>query len=124
MRNYWHAIDETTPSTGNSQSTTVTRTVDPWEYYVADYEADVEADTSFTKQTIEEEYNTYILSLPKGNLTLDMVKFWEVCWQWFKFQPFKSSLLTFYFTGQSTYIPNNLLYGYGLSSHQSVCHTM
>jgi hypothetical protein len=75
MRNY-RTIDETTC---NDQSTTVTKAVDPWQFYVADYDADVEADTSITEQTTEEEFTAYIMSLPKQKVALDTVKFWEVC---------------------------------------------
>lgn len=50
-----------------------------WEQYIADYEADVVGkDTSFTEQTIDEEFTTYILSLPKRASALDTIKFWEV----------------------------------------------
>ena len=50
-----------------------------WKQYIADYEADVVGeDTSFTEQTIDEEFTTYILSLPKCAGALDTIKFWEV----------------------------------------------
>jgi hypothetical protein len=78
MRNY-RTTDETT---FNDQSTTMTKAaiqVDPWQYHIADYEADVDADTSITEQTTEEEFTAYIMSLPKQKAALDTVKFWEVC---------------------------------------------
>ena len=75
MRNY-HTIDETTC---NDQSITITKAVNPWQYCIANYKANVEADTSFTEQTTEEEISAYIMSLPKQNISLDTVKFWEVC---------------------------------------------
>ena len=51
---------------------------DIWKQYITEYEADVCQDTSFTEQTIDEEYTTYILSLPKRASVLDTIKFWEV----------------------------------------------
>jgi hypothetical protein len=65
--------------TAENQHETAAGTMDPWQQYIADYEADFEANTSFGEQTIEEEFTTYILSLPKRSAGLDAVKFWEVC---------------------------------------------
>lgn len=35
-------------------------------------------DTSFTQETIEEEYASYVSSVPKHATALDPLKFWEV----------------------------------------------
>lgn len=74
MRNY-RTIDETA---SNNDPSTLTKAIDAWEQYVADYEADVEGDISITEQTIDDEFNAYNLSLPNRNVVLDTVKFWEV----------------------------------------------
>lgn len=42
-----------------------------------DYD-DEQADTSFTEETVDEEYNSYVSSVPKRASALDPLKFWEV----------------------------------------------
>ena len=37
-----------------------------------------EEETSFTEETIDEEFNSYVSSAPKRGATLDILKFWEV----------------------------------------------
>jgi hypothetical protein len=44
-----------------------------------DYEDEqAEEDASFTEETIDEEYNSYVSSVPKRAGALDTLKFWEV----------------------------------------------
>jgi hypothetical protein len=81
MRKY-RTIDETTSE--NNQETPATA-VDSWLFSIAKFEEEVasgensegEADTD-SEHTIEEEFTTYIMSLPKRGVALDAVKFWEV----------------------------------------------
>jgi hypothetical protein len=82
MRNY-RTIDETTPVNDQSRTAAPTRAVqvDPWQHSMNDYDAEVQADLSFTapeQSTIDEEFNTYIMSIPKRTVALDTIKFWEV----------------------------------------------
>jgi hypothetical protein len=44
-----------------------------------DYEDEqAEGDASFTEETIDEEYKSYVSSVPKRAGALDALKFWEV----------------------------------------------
>ena len=78
MRKY-RAINETT---SQSNQNTPAIAVDSWLFSVAEFEDEVEedegADTD-SEHTIEEEFTTYIMSLPKHGVALDAVEFWEVC---------------------------------------------
>ena len=75
MRTYCVADEVTASDSAQADE----KVPDMWEQYIADYEADVGGkDMSFTEHTIDEEYTTYILSLPKHASTLDAIKFWEV----------------------------------------------
>jgi hypothetical protein len=79
MKTY-RTVDETTMQ--NNQSTAATssaQVVDSWLFCVAEFEDEVEAaDTSTELASIEEEFTTYITSLPK-RAALDTFTFWEVC---------------------------------------------
>jgi hypothetical protein len=83
MRNY-RTIDETAPfndQSGLSTTPTGAVQVDPWQQTMNDYDAEVQADSSFAgpeQNTIEEEFNTYIMSIPKRTVAIDTIKFWEV----------------------------------------------
>jgi hypothetical protein len=47
--------------------------------YLDDYEdAVADADTSYTEQTIDEEFSSYTNSIPRRSAALDPIKFWEV----------------------------------------------
>jgi hypothetical protein len=50
--------------------------IDAWQQYIADYEADIKGDVSFSEETIEEEFAAYATSLPKR--PVNAIKFWEV----------------------------------------------
>jgi hypothetical protein len=58
----------------------VTRTPTPqFLQYMKDFDDDdVEGDTSVTEETIDEEFNNYVSSVPKCNAALDTLKFWKV----------------------------------------------
>jgi hypothetical protein len=78
MRTY-RVADELEVAALDSAQADDEKVPDMWKQYIADYEADIMGeDTSFTEQTIDEEYTAYILSLPKRAGTLDTIKFWEV----------------------------------------------
>jgi hypothetical protein len=78
MRSY-RAADEDAASEAGGETEESRGTIDAWQQYVADYEADIAGEeTSFTQQTIDEEFSTYILSVPKRAVGLNTIKFWEV----------------------------------------------
>lgn len=68
--------DEEAPS-GDDRAKPDSQITNPWQLYVADIED--QGDVSISEQTIEEEYAAYVASVPKRQIAVDPVKFWEVC---------------------------------------------
>ena len=52
------------------------QSIDAWQQYIADYEADIKGDVSVSEETIEDEFSAYVTSLPKCPVIT--IKFWEV----------------------------------------------
>lgn len=81
MRKY-RTINEMTSQ--NNQKTPAIA-VDSWLFSVAEFEEEVaneeklvsKAETD-SEHVVEEEFTTYIMSLLKQGISLDVVKFWEV----------------------------------------------
>lgn len=67
--------DEKAPSE-NVQADPNPQSIDAWQQYIADYEADVKGDVSVSEETIEDEFSAYVTSLPKR--PVNTIKFWEV----------------------------------------------
>jgi hypothetical protein len=84
MRKYRAESNEDDIISGNSSSIAATP-VPQFMQHMMDYEQS-EEDISFTEETIDEEFNSYVTSVPKptvksGKRTvafLDPLKFWEV----------------------------------------------
>ena len=89
MRNYRSDSDSESPDGDTSASPA--QASESYMQYMETYEKDIaDEDTSFTGQTIDEEYSTYVASAPnlKRQAKLDPLKFWEVStasviWIWF-----------------------------------------
>jgi hypothetical protein len=78
MRKY--RSDQDDDIIGTSSSTGIARAVTPphaFLQHMMDYE-DEQEDTSLTEETIDEEFNSYVNSVPKRAAALDPLKFWEV----------------------------------------------
>jgi len=87
MRNYRSQSDsESSDDDRNVTTASKAQPSQPTEAYlqfIAAYENNyADEDASFTEQTIEEEYNTYVASVPnlkrQATSKLDPLKFWEV----------------------------------------------
>jgi hypothetical protein len=81
MKKYCMANEQT--ALRNDKAELETKQIDPWQQYIADYEADVQEDISFTEQTVEEEFMAYITSVPqvkRPSQITDTIRFWEVCY--------------------------------------------
>lgn len=82
MRNYRSESEsETSFDAGNTSASKAQAPNEAYEQYIDDYEKrNGAADASFTEQTIDDEYKTYVSSVPnpKRQAKLDPLKFWEV----------------------------------------------
>ena len=79
MRNY--CLDSDSESPDGDTSASPAQASESYMQYMETYEKDIaDEDTSFTGQTIDEEYSTYVASAPnlKRQAKLDPLKFWEV----------------------------------------------
>jgi hypothetical protein len=78
MRQYRSDKDD---GTVDAPSSTAVAPPPQFLQHMIDYDDEHAEDTSFTEETIDDEYNSYINSVPKraaAAAALDPLKFWEV----------------------------------------------
>jgi hAT family C-terminal dimerisation region len=79
MRKYRSDDDDVTPAGPSSSNAQAINPPSQFLQLMMEYDNEqADEDISFTGETIDEEYASYVSSVPKHTATLDPLKFWEV----------------------------------------------